>query len=737
MRSWMICYVAGIICALTLTQFIPLSGCIFIALLVVVLGIKLRAFYFSAGLVGLLWGAFWINGQLQAQLPESLNRTDWLLTGVISGLLEQTGSGLRFNLRVESATQLSGSASFTPQTVRLSWYEPERSLSAGMRVSLRARLKRPHGQYNPQGFDYEKWLIERGIGATGYVLSLESVATTRLNSFTGLRHEVNQQLAARYPAEWVGLLQALTTGTRSALSDDQWLMLQHSGTLHLAVISGMHIGLLALVGWWLGRVIGLMPQLQGQRWPPYCMAIVTAAFYLYLSGFGIPAQRAFLMLAVLLGAGWRLQQVEHWTRWWLALAVVLTLSPIAIYNAGFWLSFIVVAVLIILYQSSRSGCQLWQIQLLLLPALMPLTVMFFSGVSWVSPLANLLAIPWISILVPVLLLDQLLYLLGIELLQPVVELMAQAFWFALEWLEQWPVIYQSVPSPDLSVLLLAMLGAVLLILPAGMRFKWLALVMLLPLLFSKPTVKPQGAFDVWVFDVGQGLAVWINTANNNLLYDLGPGFRSGSSAFEWSVLPAIRARGIQSIDTLVLSHNDTDHTGGYAALKNSLEVQQSYASYPLVEKESQHCRAGMQWQQDGVFFRFLSGSTGVKDNQRSCVLYVTNGACSLLLTGDIDQTTELGLPVFEKPLTWLLSSHHGSRYSNGPDVIRRWRPETVIHSAGFGNPYNHPHPDVVRRYAEIGSIQWSTAVDGAIHLTAKDGKCLSQSFNNQQPRFWR
>jgi len=733
----MISYVAGILCALTLTQYIPLSGCIFISLLVVGRWHPGCILYAIAGLLGVLWGACWISWQLQAQLPETLNRSDWQLTGIVTGLPERTDTGFRFDFRVQSARLLSGDHSYQPQKLRLSWYQPDQAVRAGMELQIRARLKRPHGQYNPRGFDYEQWLLARHIDATGYVKSLEVMTRDQAGFWPGLRARVNQQLAQRYSADLTGLLQALTTGTRSALATQQWQLLQQTGTLHLAVISGMHIGLIACVGWWLGRLWGCLPGFQGQRWPPYVLAMLAAFFYLYLSGFGIPAQRAFFMFAVLVLAGWRLRVVDHWTRWWMALAVVLTLSPIAIYNPGFWLSFAVVAVLITLYQAGSAGSRLWRIQLLLLPALMPLTVMFFTGVAWVAPLANLLAIPWISVLVPLLLLDQLLSLLGIALLNPVIAGMAEVSWFFLAWLAQLPGTYQSFPAPGIPVLLVAIAGAGLLILPVGYRYKALALLMLLPLLMPKHGFKATGEYEVWVFDVGQGLAVWVSTRSSSLLYDLGPAYRSGTSAFDWSVLPALQSRNVKTVETLVLSHNDSDHAGGYQAFLQHIEPQTLYASYPLEAREAQHCRTGINWLQDGVQFRFLAGSEGEKDNERSCVLLIDNGRCSLLLTGDIDQSVEAGLMPLAAPLTWMLSSHHGSRYSNGQGFIDRWRPEVVIHSAGYGNPYNHPHPDVLNRFEQVGARQWSTATDGAIHLRATEEKCQTQSLNSQQPRFWR
>ncbi|MFW1677797.1 DNA internalization-related competence protein ComEC/Rec2 [Pontibacter sp. JAM-7] len=738
MRSRMICYVAGIFGALHLNTLIPLSGCIFIALLVVCLLRQRVVVNLVLFLLGLLWASLWAHWQLGLQLPAEMNRTDWLLTGQIIDLPHQSAQSTRFTLQVEQAELQGKTSDFQPERVRLSWYQPEVPLLSGMQIQVNARLKVPRGSLNPQGFDYEKLLLEQSIAATGYVRGLNILHPAPGWSVDRWRQQLNQQLKIRYPADVSALLQALTTGTRSGLGDQQWLTLQQTGTVHLAIISGMHIGLLALVGWWLGRLLGCLPGLGGKRWPPYVTALLLAAGYVVIGGAGIPSQRAFVMLAVLLVTGWRLRLIDHWTRWWLALAAVLTVSPIAIFNTGCWLSFFVVAVLIVLYQCGSSRLPLLKIQVMLLPAMLPLSLLFFSGVSLAAPVINLLAIPWISVLVPLLLADQLVYQAGITLLQPTVLWLAERFWWVLAQVAAVPWSYLNLPVPEPRVMLPAVAGVLLMVLPVGGRYKLLALILFVPLLLPQHNRQKRGDFDAVVFDVGQGLAVWVMANNYHLLYDLGPIYRSGSRAFDWAVLPALRAKAVSQVDTLVLSHDDSDHAGGYSALSERIEVATTYASYPLATAQSQYCRRGVAWQHSGVHFEFLAGSEGTEDNERSCVLLVAGAHCTLLLTGDIGSATEQRLDPAGRSLSWLVASHHGSRFSNSQAFLQGWRPEVVIYSAGFANPYNHPHPDVVNRVENISARQFNTAFGGAVKLSVSaDGKCLATPFIREQPRFWR
>ena len=523
-------------------------------------------------LLGLAWACSSAQSALDDRLAAQLDgRTLWL-EGRVVGLPEVSEGVVRFLLEEAHSRRAE-----LPQRLRVAWYGGP-TVQGGERWRLAVNLKRPHGLVNPQRFDYEAWLLAQRIGATGTIKSGE-----RLSSATGLgswRDSLRQQLLAVPAFERQGAIAALVLGDGSGLSTTDWRLLQHTGTVHLMVISGQHIALLA------GFLYGLVALLAKLgAWPrrlPWlpcacALALSGALLYGFLAGFEVPVRRACVMVALVLL--WRMR-FRHLGAWWpllLALIVVLLLEPLASLQPGFWLSFSAVAILVLVF-AGRLGLWGWwrgltRAQWTMAIGLLPMMLILGLPVSSSGPLANLIAVPWVGMLVVPL------ALLG-ALLLPVPWLGEGVLWLAggalhllfellgaiAAWLPAW------LPSNlPLWAWLLAAAGALLLLLPAGVPLRWPGIALLLPALFLPAPQLDDGRADIWVLDVGQGLAVLVRTREHALLYDAGPRFGDFDTG-ERIVLPSLRALNVRRLDLLLLSHADNDHAGGAAAILSLIHI---------------------------------------------------------------------------------------------------------------------------------------------------------------------
>jgi len=743
MRSRMIAIAVGFAVALLQPQLLSVTFSIAIVTVIaplLILAPRFRSSHLGFFLVGLLYVNLWGVIQLDQRLPEPLKRTDWKLQGVVSGIPRYQHDVVRFEIDVEKAQGLSVNADININRVSLSWYNPDISISLGDRVSLVARLKPPHGLVNPAGFDYERWLLAKGIDATGYVRGSLKVLSAADSWLSRTRIWINSSIQAQFENQQaIALFQALTTGTKSVLESRDWDLLKHSGVVHLAVISGLHIGFMALCGWWIGRLAGvLFDRFRFQHQFPYLGALTLAAFYLLISGVGIPAQRAFIMLLVLLLTGSRMFYLDHWTRWWIAFVVVLFFNPLSFFEVGFWLSFSAVALLIWISQFSRGWRMALNLQFMLMIGMLPLYLFYFSGVSVIAPFFNLIAIPFFSVLVPLLFLHLGLSAVGIDLLIPLLNGMSEIFWWAIEWNQKIEMGYWQLDTPNFVVLMLVGLVAVCLLLLRLSLPSTVILMLLIPAIVgSNYDHHNRPGFRAWVYDVGQGLAVRVQVGEYQMLYDTGPSYRSGGTAFERAVLPDLQQANIESIDDLIMSHSDNDHAGGATAVLDSMKVSRVTTSYSY--KTADLCVANRGWTVGEVKFTFLAGTVGGNDNDRSCVLMIETQNCRLLLPGDISAKKERELiPKIDSGVTWLVASHHGSKSSSSSVFINSVQPENVIFSAGYANAFRHPHPDVVQRFIDNGVKTYETAVDGAIMLIADAHEgCKTITMREDEKRFWR
>jgi competence protein ComEC len=710
-------------------------------------------------------------------LDPALEGRDLLVIGVIEDLPQRSDIGLRFRLRVREAT-LQGTPVTLPAKLDLGWYggvyaqgagslglqrQPQ-AVRAGEMWRMVVRIKAPHGGRNPHGFDYELWLWEQGVGATGYVRagpqdpSPQRLEQTWQQPVDQLRQHVRDAIFASVePASTAGLLAALVVGDQRAVEPVDWDVFRATGITHLMSISGLHITMFA---WAAALLVGALWRRSAAlcAWFPAPSAAVLggmalAVAYAVFSGWGLPAQRTCLMLATvgllrLRGLAWPWPHVCL-----LACVLVLAWDPWALLQPGFWLSFVAVCVLIatsappLPAQAAPTGmarrsvvwlADLARVQGRLTVALAPLTLLFFGQVSVVGLLANLFAIPWVTLVVTPL------SLLGVVVpgvwgvAAGAIDLMVHA----LRWLATWPVASMALPMAPAWAGVLGTLGAALLVMSLPWYLRVWGLPLVLPILLWQTPGPAPGHFALLAADVGQGNAVLVRTARHALLYDAGPRYSMESDAGERVLVPLMQALQLP-LDRVLLSHRDADHTGGAVAvlgMQPSATVLSSIeADHPLQALRAvQRCEAGQVWDWDGVRFEILhpraqdypSPSSALpRPNTLSCVLRISAGQHAALLAGDIEAAQEAALVQRGAPLRadLLLVPHHGSKTSSTDVFLDAVQPRFAWVQSGYRNRFGHPAAPVLQRYQarnvvvhdspRCGAMAWSTEAPDGVDCT--------------------
>lgn len=739
MRTAMLALAAGLLLLRFLPQLPPmwsLPVMLVVGLAMLPTRCRMLAFFFF----GLAWACLSAQWALDDRLPKELDGRTFWLEGRVVGLPDTRDGVVRFEL-VDITSRHAG----LPSRVRLSWYGGP-PLEAGERWRVAAKLKRPRGLVNPHSFDYEAWLLAGRIGANGTVKAGERVAAA--SGLQAWRDQLRQRLLAIEAQGRAGAIAALVVGDASGLTTADWRTLQDTGTIHLMVISGQHVSMLA--GLLYGLVLllarwGLWPA--GLPWLPCACALALsgALGYGWLAGFEVPVQRACLMVALVLL--WRLR-FRHLGVWLPLLAVfstVLLIEPLVSLQSGFWLSFAAVALLVLIFRGRLGiwswwhalGRAQWCMALGLLPALLALGL----PVSLSGPLGNLFAVPLVGMLiVPLSLLGTaLLWLPPIgEWLLWLAGGLLVALFATLEALAGWQPAWFATGLP-LWCWLLVTLGILLLLLPAGIPFRAYGLLLLAPLLFPPNDQPPVGEAEIWVLDVGQGLAILVRTREHALLYDAGPRYGDFDIG-ERVVYPSMRALGLRSLNLLLLSHADNDHAGGAKAIQRYMLAPRVISGEPQrlpVSLQAESCRSGEGWEWDGVRFTLWQWSAARNGNQASCVLLVEANGERLLLTGDIDKPTEWAMQASNLEISahWLLLPHHGSRSSSSASFIEAVGAKDALVSRSLHNAFGHPHPDVLRRLRAAGVALHDTAEQGAIRIRL--GRFEPALGLRSERRFWR
>lgn len=736
-----------------------------------------RASWIAAGtLAGFAWASGVAQLRLADALDPALEGRDIRLVGTVIGLPETLDRGQRFEFELDA-----NSPPGVPRRLLLGWYRARKGAAdeaaddveatqvhAGERWQLTLRLKRPHGNINPHGFDYEALLFERGLRATGYVRKAQTNArlddfVPRLDTLVArTRERVRERIQRALPdRELAGVLVALVIGDQNAIDADLWTVFNRTGVTHLMAISGLHITMIAgLFAWLVSAAWRRVPWL-ALRLPAQKAAVVAgwtaALLYCLLAGFGVPAQRTLIMISVVALALWRGRVMSSSRVLMLALLLVSLRDPMAVLSAGFWLSFGAVAALMF----AGSGRVLarprgWRalaadalreqgaVTLALTPALLAL----FQQLSLVSPLANAIAIPLVSfVITPLAMLGSVL---PTDLPLQVALAVMNGLMQALDWLaaQSWAVWQQAAPPWWATMFGLA--GCAVLLLPRGMPARLLGLPLLLPMVLIAPARPPSGDAWITVLDVGQGLSVHVQTASHDLIYDTGPQFSADANSGNRIIVPYLRAAGVQRLDRLIVTHQDIDHSGGaeslYASVPIDLVLSSLAADTPfhLAVPTQQPCMAGQNWEWDGVRFEMLHPRPEAyalpvrKTNDMSCVLRVTAHDRRMLLTGDIEAVSEADLLARDADslrADVLLVPHHGSRTSSTAAFIGAVGAQQAVFPVGYRNRFHHPNPEVLSRYELRNTTVHRTDRDGAVQVRL-DSEIAVGHARDAQARYW-
>ena len=704
--------------------------------------------------IGCGWAVLVSTWGMDARLPAALEGADLVLEGQVLDLPLSADGQVRFRFDVRhgegAARVLEG------ERLQLAWYRAKEVPAPGSTWRLAVRLKRPRGTLNPGGQDYERRALERRIVATGYVRDgPENVELVAGGGIDALRLKLSNAIATAVGAPDARFVQALAVGDTRGLDGDDWQVLRATGTSHLIAISGLHVGIVAGFGALLLRLLYRRRPRLGLRLPlPQAAALgalVLASGYTALAGFALPTVRTLLMIAAALLAVLLRRAFHPVQAFALALIAVLLVDPLAVLNAGFWLSFLGVAWL--LWCLPRTSRRAWwralvSVQAVVTLGLLPLTVWFFGQASVAGPLCNLVAVPWVSlVVVPVALFGTLLELCvagaGTWLFQLSAWLM-QGLWMLLEPVAGWHGSLVYLPEPSRLAFALALIGAFWLLLPRGMPGKALAVLLFAPLLLPALPRPPPGSVELSVLDVGQGLSVLVRTRDHALLFDAGPAFPGGMDMGEAVVVPALRALGVARLDVLIASHDDNDHAGGIAAVQRAYAPAQTVVSSKQVMAGATACASDTEWQFDGVRLRLLHPPEFFPylANESSCVLRVeADGIGLALLPGDIGHLIEQRL-LREQPealsAAVLVVPHHGSRTSSSEAFIDAVSPQLALIGAGYRNRFGLPREDVVARYRERSIEVLNTAQTGAIHVRIdRDGMHPARYERALRPALWR
>ncbi|MCC7005587.1 MAG: DNA internalization-related competence protein ComEC/Rec2 [Ottowia sp.] len=736
-------------------------------------------------LIGVAWASWRAELRMQDRLSVANEGNLLTLTGTVVGLPATlpTGFGGKEGWRFLFHPILSKAQSGLPQQLLLSWYGAPSGIEAGQMWQLLVILKRPHGLANPGGNDEEAWMWQRNIGATGVVRQGAHVDTMHSLSLSeGIARWraallLHMQRALPMHASHLGVLQAIVVGEQRGVSAEDWHAFRRTGTSHLLAISGLHITLVAGIAGFIfavcwRRSARLLLWLPAQT-VALLVGLCVAVGYCLLAGFQIPAQRALLMLFVfvLTHISGRITSSFVILSW--ALFVVVLFDPWAVVAPGFWLSFAAVtAILIALRHLSDPLAQrvrlpllrrsaFWQhwftrgqratkVQLTVSLMLVPITALFFGQVSLLSPLANAFAIPVFSFLVtPLALMGALspLWLARILLgwAHQIIAYSAEV----LSHLAAWPMAVWSVSTPPWWAMILALSGCAWVF--WGVRWRMVGLVLLSPLLLRVPPTPMRGEFYAAVLDVGQGTAVFVQTAQHRFLYDTGPGYGVHADAASRVILPYLRARGIQELDLMVISHADKDHSGGAATLLRQIPVASLSSSLPpghallaLAKDRGVRqvpCALGQSWEWDGVHFSVLHPlpfATG-KSNTLSCTLRIATAHQVLLLPGDVEWPQELAIlarSVDQVRANILVMPHHGSQTSSSDVWLDAVMPEIAIAQVGYLNRFHHPRTEVVARYQVRDIKVLRSDWDGAIEIQPQGEHLYWQRWREMQRRYW-
>ncbi len=750
MSYLLLAFCAGVACLVHSSE--PLDLRVLVLILAVSLATMFctRLRWVATFLLGVVYASYAVSTQLNSQLDASLGAQTTAVHGRVMGIPSTDGNTQRFNLSIShTAIQSAGSI----KILRLSWRDSPTQLLPGDQWELLVKIKPPHGFQNPGGFDYEKWLFQQKIDASGYVIASDSnhLVSQPLLSLDRFRMRLGYKVHGLLKdTPMSALVMALLVGDKSHIDDDQWLLLRSTGTAHLMAISGMHIGLVAAIFMLLARLIGKrLPRIL-LKFPLQHISAFTgllgALGYAALAGFSMPTLRALIMLSVVLLAVILRHQLRVTLAISAAMFAIVVVDPLSMLSPGFWLSFGAVSLLVGAFSGRLAHysrvASAFKAQWVAAFGLFPFLLLFFQQAPLIGALANMIAVPWVSVLVVPS------ELLGLVLLPINTQLASIAFNFSarlLEWLWMYLTYldHLAIPNitsskPSLGVFLSAIVGVCLLLAPRGLPLKYLGVVFLIPMFYTPLKSIEKGGFIVDVLDVGQGLSIVIRTEKHTLVYDTGPTFRSGFNTVDSVLIPYLRSVPVDSIDRLMISHGDNDHAGNVAGFIKEIPTLKFTSSDVNKFTQATACQRGQRWNWDGVEFSVLHPPEGLPyiKNDSSCVLLIQGKFHRVMVPGDISNTVEGMLASTPIDADLLIASHHGSGGSSSDVFIQAVAPKWVIFSAGYLNRFSMPVDSVINRFERYDIDAYSTAIDGMLSFHSDGHLAQPVSYRKMNRKLW-
>lgn len=713
-------------------------------------------------LLGFIYSNHAVHTVDRAILAPQFEGKTTTITGRISGLPKQRflygkkQQSFDFELTEPLCFELDCQPALT--TIRTSWiHEPE--LIPGQIWRLTAKLKRPRGLSNPAGFNYERWLVIQGINATATVktkiISQHQLIDTK-NGLDTWRWSIAKALDKRLESlEYLPLVKALLLGDKRGVDQHLWQLFSSTGTTHLVVVSGLHIGIVAFLSYQLARLLTSIFNYRSASLIASTVSCSGAILYSFLAGLSLPTQRAMIMVVMVVLLS---QFSRHYRTSTLVLIVVMVcivLDPMIVLGSSFWLSFSAVTAILIVSTGHAYSTKSWlksswlTTQLAVFVGLTPFLLLIFFKAPLLSIVINCLAVPFFSlVLIPLLSLaalvelsSQLLINVKVDFLWQMVDWMIGYFIQLLTFASQYQLLFNIADYTRFNGILAA-LASVLLLLPIRLKEKALAVYLLLPLIVGRATTIKQGDLTVSVLDVGQGLSVLIETQSHSLLYDVGSSW--GDKSMVTQVLwPFLQSKSIAHIDKLVISHNDNDHAGGLVHLQKLIDISQIDSGEVLQPSASisSSCHQQGPWQWDDVEFRFIHFPDQYKNspNNASCILSITSNGYRVMIPGDIESSVEQVVAGRDRAALksdLLIAPHHGSISSSSWLFLRQVDPELVIFSTAYGNRFNHPHPQVTARYNALGITHINTAQQGAITFDINNGSTTKINHQREKQHFF-
>lgn len=644
-----------------------------------------------------------------------------------SGYLTNIPLGQQYTVQIKQLC-LGTDCSVVNKKFKLSW-DSAPPMLPGDEISGSAVIKPPHSLLNPGGIDTERLDFINDIKGRGFIVKAK-VRATDTWSIARTRSLIKQAIDEKFAdLPYKDVLQALSIGAISQSSNAFFSTLQRTGTSHLMAISGLHVGLVALWSWlfarYLVRPVVLVRGLNAPR-AGLITSIAFTVLYALLAGFTIPTQRALVMVTVFSLGFLLARRPNFYKNFALAFFVVFLLDPLCLIQGGFWLSFGAVFALGFVTVGLPNKTWLRRVlgaQFAIFIMLTPISLFLFKGSSLVAPIANIVAISWVSfITVPLTFLAILIlpFASGDNLIWAWASQSVELLHHFLQFLQQLPFAYHTHEQVPLLLIVVATIGSLTMLLPSIFKLRYIGFAFWLPMLFYRNIDLEHGEFQLSMLEVGQGLAVAVHTKNHNMLYDTGPG--GAYDAGIRVVVPYLNAVGVNHLDKVVVSHGDLDHAGGLDSIVASMQIDSLVSGEPhRLKHQASKCSAGERWSYDGVDFEFLHPTANFKtrnSNDRSCVLKISNRIASVLLTGDITKEVERGLVLGKVDV--LQVPHHGSKTSSNVKFIESTAPDYALVSNGWYNRYGHPHKKIMQRYIDRNIEPMITTELGAIHIHAQD-----------------